>query len=80
MPEEAFAGLVTAPVFKTGEASETMLGGFDSHPLPLLSALRPLFGQFFDSALRVTQGLPYHITGRQIVDRTVDVPNRLFQR
>jgi hypothetical protein len=27
---------VTAPVFKTGEVSETMLGGFDSHPLPLL--------------------------------------------
>lgn len=34
--EEAFAGLVTAPVFKTGEVSETMPGGFDSHPLPLL--------------------------------------------
>jgi hypothetical protein len=34
---EAFAGLVTAPVFKTGEASATMPGGFDSHPLPLKS-------------------------------------------
>lgn len=33
-PKEAFAGLVTAPVFKTGEVSETMPGGFDSHPLP----------------------------------------------
>ena len=32
---EAFADLVIAPVFKTGEASETALGGFDSHPLPL---------------------------------------------
>ena len=32
---EAFAGLVTALVFKTGEASEKALGGFDSHPLPL---------------------------------------------
>ncbi len=36
--EEAFAGLVTAPVFKTGEASETVPGGFDSHPLPLSMA------------------------------------------
>ena len=35
---EAFAGLVTALVFKTGEASEKALGGFDSHPLPLLRA------------------------------------------
>ncbi len=29
--------LVSAPVFKTGEASETMPGGFDSHPLPFFS-------------------------------------------
>lgn len=33
--KEASAGLVTAAVFKTVEASETMPGGFDSHPLPL---------------------------------------------
>ncbi len=33
--KEAFADLVIAPVFKTGEVSETMPGGFDSHPLPL---------------------------------------------
>ena len=38
--EEAFAGLVTAPVFKTGEVSETMPGGFDSHPLPLLKVIQ----------------------------------------
>ena len=31
---EAFAGLVTAAVFKTVEAYESGLGGFDSHPLP----------------------------------------------
>ena len=37
---EAFAGLVTALVFKTGEASEKALGGFDSHPLPLPSPIR----------------------------------------
>ena len=36
---EAFAGLVTAPVFKTGEASEKVLGGFDSHPLPLRDSI-----------------------------------------
>ena len=26
---------MTAPVFKTGEVPERVLGGFDSHPLPL---------------------------------------------
>ena len=39
-PKEAFAGLVTAPVFKTGEVSETMPGGFDSHPLPFSQPAR----------------------------------------
>lgn len=38
---EAFAGLVTALVFKTGEASEKALGGFDSHPLPLIPGSTP---------------------------------------
>lgn len=32
---EAFVGLVTAPVFKTGEILEMGSGGFDSHPFPL---------------------------------------------
>lgn len=32
---EAFVGLVTAPVFKTGESPEMGSGGFDSHPFPL---------------------------------------------
>ena len=32
-----FVDLVTAPGFKPGETSEKRSGGFDSHPLPLLS-------------------------------------------
>lgn len=34
-----FVDLVTAPGFKPGETSEKRSGGFDSHPLPLVSDL-----------------------------------------